>query len=84
MQAVRERDRRCAVTGYQSRSWTALEAAHVFPLGQAAYWTENNFGRWITDNPGGSINSVQNGILLRSDCHRLFDVFAFSINPDVC
>ena len=33
---------------------------------------------------GGSINSVQNGLLLRSDIHQLFDMYRISINPDVC
>ncbi|OXV09932.1 hypothetical protein Egran_02305 [Elaphomyces granulatus] len=31
---------------------------------------------------GGAINSVQNGILLRTDIHQLFDSFAIAINPD--
>lgn len=43
---------------------------------------EKNFGRWITDEPDdGSMNSIQNGILLQSTCHQLFDLFRFSINP---
>ena len=47
------------MTGYQSRNWVALEAVHDSPLGQAVYWTENNFCRWITDNPDESINSTE-------------------------
>lgn len=43
-----------------------------------AYWQENNFGRWMTNSSSGSINSVQNGILLRSDIYQQFDVFSFS------
>lgn len=62
-------------------SWAVLQAAHIFPLGQASYWNDNNLGRWITD--GGSINSLQNGILLRADIHQMLDLYAFSINPDV-
>lgn len=81
---MRERDSRCVITGFKYSSWTALQAAHVFPLAHASYWNINNYGRWITtDDPSGSINSVQNGILLRADIHQLFDAFAFSINPDV-
>ncbi len=83
MQAVRERDGECVVTGFKGQSWVALEAAHVFPLGHAAHWEANNFGRWITDDADGSINSAQNGILLQSTFHQMFDLFIFSINPDV-
>ena len=32
----------------------------------------------------GSINSVQNGMLLTSSIHFLFDNHAVSVNPDVC
>ncbi|KAI5845044.1 hypothetical protein DFP73DRAFT_594185 [Morchella snyderi] len=31
---------------------------------------------------GGSINSAQNGMLLRADIHALFDGYRVSINPD--
>jgi hypothetical protein len=45
------------------------------------------FGRWISIAPekesAGTINSVQNGMLLKSDLHQLFDNYAFSVNPDV-
>lgn len=55
---------------------------YVFTLARAANWKEKNFGRWITDEPDdGSMNSIQNGILLQSTCHQLFDLFRFSINP---
>ncbi len=83
MNAVRERDGECVITGFKEEDWIGLEAAHIFPLAHGTYWIYNDFGRWITDDTGGSINSVQNGILLRSDVHRLFDLFGFSINPDV-
>jgi len=91
--AVRERDRRCVVTGRQAAraqygSWTGLQAAHIFPLAYEGHWKANNFGQWITIPPAtesaGSINSVQNGMLLRNDIHALFDSYEFSINPDVC
>lgn len=87
---VRERDQRCVVTGIEAKDergeWFGFEAAHVFPLAYEGHWQEHNFGRWITIPPdrGGSINSVQNGILLRSDIHQLFDTYNLSINPDVC
>lgn len=67
-------------------NWHGFEASHIFPIAYEAYWTAHNFSRWITIIPerGGSINSVQNGLLLRSDIHQLFDSYDFAINPDVC
>lgn len=81
MTAVRDRDGRCIVSGKLNR-FNGLDAAHIFPLAQGAHWIHNNFDRWITDG-SESINSVENGILLRADLHREFDMFTFSINPDV-
>lgn len=83
MDAVRNRDGQSALTGYCYLDWVGLEAAHIFPLAHGAYWEAYKFGRWMTDSLSGSINPVQNGILLRSDFHKLFDLFMFSINPDV-
>ncbi|MCJ1422113.1 hypothetical protein MMC32_008484 [Xylographa parallela] len=87
--AVRARDRRCVVTGKRAllaykNGWTGFEAAHIFPLVYQGYWNDPNFSRWITTIPtaGGPINSVQNGLLFRSDIHQLFDSYFFSINPD--
>jgi hypothetical protein len=88
--AVRSRDRQCvisrAVVPSGFSQWFRFEAAHIFPLGHEGHWNQYNFGRWISLAPerGGSINSVQNGLLLRSDIRRLFDAYVFSINPDVC
>jgi hypothetical protein len=67
-------------------NWTGFESAHIFPLAYEEYWKNNNFARWISIHPttGGSINSIQNGMLLGSTIHDLFDAFMFSINPDVC
>jgi hypothetical protein len=36
-----------------------------------------------TTRQSGTINSVQNGLLLDSAIHQLFDCYIFSINPDV-
>jgi HNH endonuclease len=88
--AVRHRDRRCLITREEAEDeqghWWGYEAAHIFPLAHQGYWQEHNFDRWITIPPetGGSISSIQNGLLLRSDLHQLFDVYNISINPDVC
>lgn len=43
--------------------WADLEAAHVFPLGMSCSLDGTRFFTIQTENP---INSVQNGILLRS------------------
>lgn len=65
--------------------WKGFQAAHIFPLAYEGYWIQQNFSRWITipASNGDNINSKQNGLLLRSDIHELFDVFDVSINPDV-
>lgn len=86
--AIRSRDRRCIITGHKVRNgfWTNFEAAHVFPLAYKGHWNQYDYGRWITTLPanGDSINSIQNGLLLRRDIHGIFDSYEISINPDVC
>jgi hypothetical protein len=88
---VRSRDRRCVISGKEAKGadynfWFGFEAAHIFPLACEGHWLNYNYDRWISLSPikGGKINSVQNGLLLKSDIHQLFDGYAFSINPDVC
>jgi len=85
--AIRMRDRRCVITGQEviNGFWRSFEAAHIFPLAYEAHWLQHDYGRWITKPParGGTINSVQNGFLLRRDIHGLFDSYDISINPDV-
>jgi len=89
--AVRERDGRCVITGDLAIDgvngyWHGFEASHVFPLAYEEHWNNHNYGDWVTIpcESGGSINSVQNGILLRTDIQCLFDTYSISINPDVC
>ena len=64
-----------------------LHAAHIFPLAYEDIWISGNYQRWITETSSSSsaskINSVQNGLLLESGVHSLFDSYGFSINPDV-
>jgi hypothetical protein len=89
--AVRSRDRQCAISGEEVPSYggepfyMGFEAAHIFPLAHEGHWIDNNYDRWITIPPekGGVINSVQNGLLLRGDIYQLFDSYNLSINPDV-
>ncbi|KAK3941364.1 HNH endonuclease-domain-containing protein [Diplogelasinospora grovesii] len=86
---VRERDKGCVVTKKENLRaavglWIGFEAAHIFPLAYEQQWHEYGYGSCITLPPpqGGTINSVQNGLLLRGDMHALFDHYYFSINPD--
>ena len=88
--AVRDRDRRCIITGKMSLDghrgfWQGFEAAHIFPLAYERHWTDYDYSRWITvpATRGGSINSVQNGVLLRRDIATLFKGSLISINSDV-
>ncbi|KAK9361217.1 hypothetical protein V1504DRAFT_96707 [Lipomyces starkeyi] len=87
---VRERDGKCVITGsVNSRAykglWRGFEAAHVFPLRSEDIFIAQGLSRWITnrvDDRDTGINSCQNGLLMLSHIHRLFDGFEFSINPD--
>ena len=64
-----------------------FEVAHIFPLQKEDIWINQGYGRWITDmdNTTGvsKINSIQNGFLIQSNIHQLFDQYLISVNPDV-
>ena len=87
--AVRKRDRGCVITGQRAiygahGFWTAYKATRIFPLEHTEHWVNHGYDRWITTaTSGASINSVQNGVLLRLDIRALFEVYLVSINPDV-
>ncbi|KAF8464668.1 hypothetical protein BDZ91DRAFT_729597 [Kalaharituber pfeilii] len=89
--AVRDRDRRCVITGRPALDadygiYWGFQAAHIFPLAYEGHWDAQNYCRWITIPPAtesaGTINSVQNGMLLDNTIHTLFDLYVISINPD--
>ena len=91
--AVRLRDGRCVITGKEVLNagrgqWDSFEAAHIFPLAYENYWKRTDFSKSITilpDNPShGTINSVQNGLLLRNHMYKLFDSYDIAINSEVC
>lgn len=91
--AVRERDKKCVITGLTNsvknmarNEWDRFEAAYVFPLACESLFIHGNLPRWITLRAPtkSGINSVQNALLLRVDVHRLFDQYLITINPDVC
>ncbi|KAI9768168.1 MAG: hypothetical protein M1840_004998 [Geoglossum simile] len=87
---IRARDRKCVISGVVNKdfpdSWTAFEAAHIFPLELENLWIEFNYGRWVDDIDDGAgvskINSCQNGFLLQSTVHKAFDQYLLSVNPD--
>ena len=90
--AVRARDRGCVLTGRpailaQFGNWRGFEACHIYPLGYEEDWNRSELPNAITIPPAhesyGSINSIQNGILLGSDIHKLFDGYEIAINPKV-
>jgi HNH endonuclease len=91
--AVRERDKKCVITGLTNsikniarNEWDRFEAAHVYPLASESLFIHENLPRWITLRAPteSGINSVQNALLLRVDVHRLFNQYLISINPEVC
>ncbi|KAG0638810.1 hypothetical protein HOY80DRAFT_1137223 [Tuber brumale] len=89
--AVLQRDQRCVITGMPAvlahigRS-RGFEATHIFPLAYEREWNDCNYHRLITIPPTneshGSINSVQNGILLTSNMYQFFASYDLAINPD--
>ncbi|KAK9365074.1 hypothetical protein V1509DRAFT_643036 [Lipomyces kononenkoae] len=88
--AVRDRDRRCVITGVPMsqrelllQRWTIYDAAHIFPVALESIFHNYNFGELVVlDERDGSVNSPQNGLLLRKDVHSLFDQYEISINPN--
>jgi len=73
--------------------FVALEACHIIPRSHYtwvswavdfahAQWCNNNMVQQLTpaEQPY-DIDSVQNGILLQAGLHRMWDSWAFSINP---
>ncbi|KAK9241820.1 hypothetical protein V1506DRAFT_510050 [Lipomyces tetrasporus] len=88
--AVRDRDRRCVITGVPLtqrelllQRWTGYDAAHVFPVALESMFHNYNFGELVVlDERDGSVNSPQNGFLLQSNVHRRFDQYEISINPN--
>ncbi|KAK9242596.1 hypothetical protein V1506DRAFT_568936 [Lipomyces tetrasporus] len=77
---VRERDGKCVITGLVNTqayrySWTGFQVTHIFPLSSEEYFAE-------ADERDTGINSCQNGLLMQSSIHALFDDFGFAVNPD--
>ncbi|KAF3113168.1 hypothetical protein TWF706_010157 [Orbilia oligospora] len=88
---IRHRDRGCVLSGVINKAadrgnWKAFEAAHIWPLSKGTEWVRQNAGRWVTDSDGLSnedkMNSPQNGILLSSNSHTLFNSHTLAVNPE--
>ena len=62
-------------------------AAHIYPLAYEGDWNLSSLRGLITVAPDrecdGSINSVQNGLLLSNEMHAFFDNYLVSVNPYV-
>ncbi|KAL2114691.1 hypothetical protein VUR80DRAFT_1 [Thermomyces stellatus] len=87
---IRARDSKCVISGILNLNapydWTSWEAAHIFPLEKEDLWIRYDYCRWITNMDDSvdmsKVNSVQNGFLLQSNIHKLFDQYLISVNPD--
>ena len=89
--SIRNRDRRCVISGTRTSSihreyWGGFDVTHIFPQSHEKYWNTLDHRNSISILPksGRSIDSVQNGILLRSDIRCHFESYLVAINPDVC
>lgn len=88
--AVRERDGRCVISGLPALlgsqgNWASFEAAHIYPAAYLNEWVESKMCQNVTlpFEQAGSINSPENGMLLSSQIHALFDDLQISILPEV-
>ncbi|GJJ07143.1 hypothetical protein Clacol_001343 [Clathrus columnatus] len=87
---IRARDSRCCVTRklVKNERFHAFRASHIFPIAHKDVWDTLRLYQYIEDDfpqkeqGPNSINSIQNGLLLRSDIHDLFDAYDFGINVD--
>ncbi|KAK2829876.1 hypothetical protein FQN49_007167 [Arthroderma sp. PD_2] len=82
---VRQRDGRCVISGDVNmdagrNAWVGFQAAHVFPLALSDIFASHGFLGTISDSRG--VNSPNNGLLLRSDIHQLWDGYYLAVNPD--
>lgn len=84
---VRHRDRRCVITGQvnlaaQVEMWDGFKAAHIFRRALNDIFRDHGFSQLITYHRSDPINSPQNGLLLRSDIHELWDDYSLAVNPN--
>ncbi|KAF8337655.1 hypothetical protein F5887DRAFT_1137796 [Amanita rubescens] len=90
-QHVRDRDTCCLICGLEveERLFVRFRETHIFPPAHESEWIDKGFPNLITDTAplselGGAskIDSVQNGILLRSDLHNAWSDYLIAVLPD--
>ena len=90
---IRARDRKCVVSSrsnseihIQLEIWAGFDATYIIPPEHESLWIQSDNGQWIKnmDNVTGSlkINSAQNGFLLNSAAHEMFNQYLLAVNPD--
>ena len=84
---IRQRDGRCVITddiNYEAIEdrWVGFQTAHIIPLSLNHIFTGQGFSHLITHNNPPGINSPQNGILLHTGVHPLWDDYSIAVNPN--
>ncbi|PUU84241.1 hypothetical protein B9Z19DRAFT_1112001 [Tuber borchii] len=69
--AIRNRDGGCVII-WTGGYWGGFRVTHIFPLSHEEYWATHGYGHSISNQPV-SIDSPQNGILLKSDIQAHFE-----------
>jgi hypothetical protein len=90
---VKNEDKHCLITKFSSCTFfrfrtivpgahsAALENAHLVPKEHKGWFQAHAMARYATTNVMAGINSISNGITLRSDVHRLLDRHGLIIHP---
>ncbi|PYH94546.1 hypothetical protein BO71DRAFT_475811 [Aspergillus ellipticus CBS 707.79] len=68
--------------------WLALNAVHIYPVARLNDWNQLGYSRWITGTTAPALiapNGIflpQNGLLLDSTTHAMFDAYDIAVSPD--
>ncbi|RAK95981.1 HNH endonuclease signature motif containing protein [Aspergillus ibericus CBS 121593] len=90
--SLRRRDGTCAISGHggvPEEPWLGINAAHIYPVSQLDSWNWNGYSRWVIDTTDPSLIapnrlfSPENGRLLDSSIHILFNYFKLAVSPEV-
>ncbi|KAL4970565.1 uncharacterized protein BDV14DRAFT_45354 [Aspergillus stella-maris] len=83
---------RCVITGEDGPSYVnprrGLLAAHIYPVARLEQWQKDGCQNWISGNSNTSLIapakmfSAQNGLILCTRAHLVFDFFEIAVNPD--
>ncbi|TFL01329.1 hypothetical protein BDV98DRAFT_567916 [Pterulicium gracile] len=88
---VRERDRRCCISGtlVPEDLFAPFRTSHIYPVAHTDTWNNRRLHEHILDDAPeeeqgtSQINSVQNGLLLRTDLHDLWDLYFYGVDVDM-